>query len=85
MKIGSVVVSLGGHDIGEWFLVAKVDKNFVYVCDGKNRPLQKPKKKNKKHVCATKKFCKEFEYMINSGSKIQNAFIRKTLKFFKEQ
>lgn len=57
MKItaGTVVISRAGHDSGRAMLVVKVDGGFVFVADGKERKLEKPKKKNLKHVGATHK------------------------------
>ena len=55
MKIsaGSVVISRAGHDCGRAMLVVRNDGEFLFVADGKERKLDKPKKKNKKHVRAT--------------------------------
>ena len=45
-----VVKSLTGHDEGELYVVFRVEGKFVYLVNGKQRPLEKPKKKNIKHV-----------------------------------
>ena len=50
---GSVVISRAGHDCGRAMLVVRNDGEFLFVADGKERKLDKPKKKNKKHVRAT--------------------------------
>ncbi len=55
IKAGSVVISLAGHDKGRAMVVAKLENEFVYVADGKERKLNMPKKKNKKHVRPTHK------------------------------
>lgn len=47
---GMIVKSIRGHDIGEHFVVVKLQGNFVYISDGKSRKLTKPKLKNKKHL-----------------------------------
>lgn len=48
--VGKVVVSIMGHDAGKRFLIIKEEDVFVYLCDGKNRTIESPKKKKKKHV-----------------------------------
>jgi len=49
--IGTVVVSLMGHDKGRKYLVIKIlDAEFVLVADGKYRTMAKPKKKRFKHL-----------------------------------
>lgn len=50
---GSVVISGAGHDCGRAMLVVRIDGDFIFVADGKERKLEKPKKKNQKHVRVT--------------------------------
>ena len=50
IKPFNVVKSLVGHDEGELYVVCQVEGKFVYLVNGKNRPLNKPKKKNIRHV-----------------------------------
>ena len=50
INTGDIVVSITGHDRGEHYLVIDCDKDFIYVANGRLKTLDKPKKKNKKHV-----------------------------------
>ena len=50
---GTVVISGAGHDCGRAMLVVRIDGDNIFVADGKERTLDKPKKKNKKHVRVT--------------------------------
>ncbi len=50
---GMVVISSAGHDGGTWFVVTGADERYVYIADGKERKLEKPKRKNKKHIRKT--------------------------------
>ena len=50
---GRVVRSIAGHDKGDFFVVVKDEGNFVLLCNGKERKLQSPKKKNKRHIAVT--------------------------------
>lgn len=52
LKTGSVAESIRGHDEG-FFVVVRLDGTFAYLANGKQRPLEKPKKKNLKHLRAT--------------------------------
>lgn len=52
-KIGDMVVSLCGHDKGDYLIVIEADDNFVTVCDGKRRKAANKKLKKNKHVQAT--------------------------------
>ena len=50
---GSVVVSKAGRDKGYLLAVVGSEKDFVLVADGKERPLERPKRKNPKHLAKT--------------------------------
>ena len=43
---GQIVRSLAGHDKGEFAVIVSHDNKYVYLCDGKRRKLENPKKKN---------------------------------------
>ena len=83
MKVGDVVVSLCGHDIGEWYIVGQVSNNFVYLIDGKNKSINNPKKKKIKHLAKTKFYAEAVAQKIANCEYLQDALVRKTLKFFK--
>ena len=53
ITVGSVVISKAGHDKGEFFLTVALDGDTAYVSDGKLRKIEKPKKKNIKHLQGT--------------------------------
>lgn len=85
MNLGDIVISTYGHDMGDWFIVVQIKKDFILIADGKNRTIEKPKKKNLKHVVALNLNASELAEKLNSKQIIQNAELRKTLKFFKQQ
>ena len=50
---GSVVKSMAGRDRGGYFVAVDVTDRFVYIADGKERKLIKPKRKNVRHISPT--------------------------------
>lgn len=50
MEIGNVVQALAGKEKNEIFVVLKVEKDRVFIVDGKRLKKNNPKKKNLKHV-----------------------------------
>lgn len=50
---GQVVRSGAGRDEGYLMAVTDYDGTYVYVCDGKERRLAQPKRKNPKHLKIT--------------------------------
>ena len=50
LERGTVVRSLAGRDKDKLLAVMQVSENLVTVCDGKERPVDRPKSKNIRHV-----------------------------------
>lgn len=53
MQKGQVVYSLRGRDRGRFLIVLREENGLVWVADGKERPVDRPKAKNPKHIRAT--------------------------------
>ena len=47
---GEFAVSKAGHDKKHLYMIVNEDERYVYLVDGVNKTLEKPKKKNKKHI-----------------------------------
>lgn len=65
IRIGTVVRSTAGHDKGELLLVVGFESNMALICDGRQRPLERPKRKNPKHIQATSFVLTEDEVATN--------------------
>ncbi len=52
-------VSKAGHDKDSIYVIIKEEADMVYLADGRHKPLEKPKKKNKKHIQKIEKLPKE--------------------------
>lgn len=55
IKLGSVVKSKAGRDKDTFLVVVELSERFAFVCDGDERPLDRPKKKNLIHLAPTHK------------------------------
>ncbi len=53
LTTGSVVRAKAGRDKDNFFVVVKLETGFAYICDGKRRKLENPKKKNVIHLEVT--------------------------------
>ena len=47
---GRIVSSKAGHDKGCFFVIVADEFPFAFICDGKRRPLDNPKRKNPVHL-----------------------------------
>lgn len=50
MEKGNIVLALAGKEKGQIFVIVNVDKDRVYIADGKRLKKNNPKAKNFKHV-----------------------------------
>ncbi len=52
-EIGQVVRSLAGRDKASFLVVLELAPPYAVVCDGKHRPLERPKRKKLLHLAPT--------------------------------
>ena len=76
---GMFATSKAGHDKGNVYFIIREDQEYVYLVDGKLRTLDKPKKKNKRHIQIIKNFRAE------SGEKqLDDLSIKRAIKEYDE-
>ncbi len=63
--IGRIVCSVAGRDKGCFMTVLEMEKGRALVCDGKQRPLERPKAKNMKHLKFTNSYLNEEQLATN--------------------
>ena len=79
--ISDVVVSTAGRDTGEWFYVIGEDQTHLLLANGKDRPLDKPKRKKRKHVQKVLRSETRVAAKSLSGDKVLNGELRRDLAF----
>lgn len=82
-KIGEFAKSKAGHDKDEVFIIINIIDEYVYLVDGKNRNIDKPKKKKKKHIQPINYIDSELQNKINSNVRLQNEDIKRAIKCYK--
>ena len=81
INISDVVVSTAGRDSGEWFYVIAEDPIYLFLANGKDRPLDKPKRKKRKHVQKVLRSETRVAAKIKNGDKVLNGELRRDLAF----
>ena len=71
---GQVIKSQAGRDKDYLMTVVSCDEKSVYVCDGKERRLASPKRKNPKHITVTEFSLTEEE--LRSDKALRKALAR---------
>ena len=80
-NISDVVVSTAGHDEGQLFYVIDMDDQFLYLANGKDRTLDKPKRKKRKHVQKVLRSETRVAEKLIHGDKVLNSELRRDLAF----
>ena len=81
INISDVVVSTAGRDSGEWFYVINEDPVFLFLANGKDRTLDKPKRKKRKHVQKVLRSETRVAEKLRHGDKVLNGELRRDLAF----
>ena len=85
IHISDVVVSTAGRDQGEWFYVIAEDPIFLYLANGKDRALDRPKRKKRKHVQKVLRAETRVAEKLRLGDKVLNGELRRDLAYLASQ
>jgi len=78
--IGQLVRSKAGHDKGkDFFVIAILNHEYVFVADGESRCVHKPKKKKVKHLQKYHAVSKVIKEAIENGEVLQDFQLRREL------
>ena len=83
--VSDVVVSRAGRDQGEWFYVIDADDTYLLLVNGKDRPLDKPKRKKRKHAQKVLRSETRVAAKLRSGDKVLNGELRRDLAFLSRE
>ena len=81
INISDVVVSTAGRDQGEWFYVIDEDPDYLMLANGKDRTLDKPKRKKRKHVQKVLRSETRVAEKLIRGGKVLNGELRRDLAY----
>ena len=77
--ISDVVMTTAGRDQGKLFYVIGTDPAFLYLANGKDRTLEKLKRKKRKHVQKVLRAETRVALKIQNGDKVLNSELRRDL------
>lgn len=79
ISVSDVVLCINGRDQGKQFYVVSMDKDFLYLADGKGRTLDRPKRKKRKHVIKVLRSETRVAGKLKTGDKVLNGELRRDL------
>lgn len=78
-KPGMLAKSIAGRDQNKLYVIMQEAGDFVFLCDGRLKNVEKLKKKRKKHIQLIKTIPEELSVKLAEGSVIKNEDIRKAI------
>ena len=85
LTIADVVVSTAGRDQGSLFYVLEADDTWLTLANGKDRTIEKPKRKKRKHTSKVLRSETRVAEKIRSGDKVLNSELRRDLAYFSQK
>ena len=80
--ISDVVASAAGRDQGKLFYVIGTDPVYLILANGKDRTLDKPKRKKRKHIQKVLRSETRVAEKLRAGDKVLNGELRRALAAF---
>ncbi len=78
-----LAISRSGHDKDSIYVIIKEEANLVYLADGKLKPVEKPKRKNRKHIQIIKKLPKEITEVFTQEN-FRNEEVKRAIKLYQK-
>ena len=85
INVSDVVVSTAGRDQGKLFYVIGTDPVYLLLVNGKDRTLEKPKRKKRKHIQKVLRSETRVAEKLRLGDKVLNSELRRDLAFLASQ
>ena len=85
LTIADVVLSTAGHDAGKLFYVLEADDTWLTLVNGKDRTIEKPKRKKRKHTKKVLRSETRVAEKLRSGDKVLNSELRRDLAYLSRE
>ncbi len=81
LTIADVVISTAGRDAGGLFYVLETDGVWLKLVNGKDRTIEKPKRKKIKHTTKVLRSETRVAVKLRNGDKVLNSELRRDLAY----
>ena len=85
LNIADVVRSTAGRDQGKLFYIIGTDPVYLTLANGKDRTLEKPKRKKRKHIQKVLRSETRVAEKLRLGDKVLNSELRRDLAYLSRE
>ncbi len=78
--VGMLATSKAGHDKDAVYVIIREEGEYIYAADGQVRTVERPKRKNKKHIQVIKK-----KRLREPESGFENLEIKRVIKEYRRE
>lgn len=79
---GKLAISKSGHDKNKVYVILKEEDRWIYLTDGRIKPVENPKKKNGKHVQIIKHLPAEVTELLSQDEEYRNEEVKRAIKLY---
>ena len=84
LQIADVVASTAGRDQCKWCYVLNLDDTYLYLANGKDRRIEKPKRKKRKHAEKVLRSETRVAAKLIAGDRVLNSELRRDLAYLSQ-
>ena len=84
INVSDVVISTAGRDQGKLFYVIGTDPVYLTLANGKDRTLEKPKRKKRRHIQKVLRSETRVAEKLRLGDKVLNSELRRDLAYISQ-
>ena len=84
LQIADVVKSTAGRDMDKWFYIVNLDDTYLYLANGKDRRIENPKRKKRKHAAKVLRSETRVAAKLLAGDKVLNSELRRDLAYLSQ-
>jgi len=85
LSIADLVESTAGRDKGKLFYVIEADDAYLFLVNGKDRTIDKPKRKKRKHARKVLRSETSVADKLRAGDKVLNSELRRDLAYWSRE
>ena len=85
IQIADVVIATAGREKGKLFYVLDMDAEFLILVNGKDRTLEQPKRKKRRHVDKVLRSETRVAEKLRQGDKVLNSELRRDLAYLSRE
>ena len=85
IQIADVVIATAGRETGKLFYVIAIDGDYLSLVNGKDRTLEKPKRKKRRHIDRVLRSETRVAEKLRQGDKVLNSEFRRDLAYLSRE